>query len=326
MKITNWAILFVCIILPFYLVMDLRTAHLKTVQTLNHQYTVALRTAVQDAGVVLNANELQEFEAEYESEKYFKVNKELAVETFFRTMYLNFEVDGDRIREGALAAYIPAIIVMDYDSYHIYAVSEYRDAEGQIVYKHLWRPKKPYAYSDASGNIINFTLDGYVRAYEAASGEWLRGFQHELQHKTYISLLDDAQGFEAMRRSTIIKRIQEDLAYFINDHNEHAIRNGIHYTFKLPSIPQEEWVNTINDIGILAFVQGIPVGDQFYNNYAFGGGRLVKKTVIYGGIDEATGFKYYYQEGCGYSYRIEETFDSRKDAAEAGYFPKECVR
>lgn len=326
MKIINWAILFVCIFLPFFLVMDVHTADLKTVAALNQQYTKALRTAAQDAGVILNLNELQEYEAEYQSDKYFKVNKELAIDTFFQTLYLNFGVNNDPIGQGALAAYIPAVVVMDYDGYYLYVMTEYTDASGEKNYKHMWRPKKPYAFADDAGNSFNFTLDEYVHVYDAASKTWVKGLRQDVMKKTNASLLKDTASFDAKRRSTIVKRIQEDLAYFINQHNEFSTRNGIHYTFKLPSIPQEEWVNSINDIGMLAFIQGIPVGDQFYNNYAFGGGRLVKKTVINGGVDERTGMKYYYQSGCNYPYRVEETFDSVRDAAAAGYYPRECVR
>lgn len=96
--------------------------------------------------------------------------------------------------------------------------------------------------------------------------------------------------------------------------------------FKMPLIPEEEWVNTINDVGIFAFIQGIPVGDQIYNNYAFGGGRLVKKSSIHGGVDPATGNKYYYQSRCTVPYQPAEIFDHKKDAARSGYFPAECVK
>lgn len=326
MKITNWAILFVCIFIPFFLIMDFRTSDLESVSELNHQYTIALRTAAQDAGVILSMNEMQEYETEYRSIKFFKVNKELAIDTFFMTLYLNFGVERDPIGQGALAAYVPAIVVLDYDGYYLYTMTEYTDTNGEIIYKHMWRPKKPYAFADSAGNSINFTLDEYVHAYDATTQKWVQGFRYDLQGQTYIPLLNDESSFETLRKSIIVKSIQDDLAYFINKHNEYATRNGIHYSFKLPEIAQEDWVNSINDIGIMAFIQGIPVGDQYYNSYAFGGGRLMKKVVINGGIDDTTGLKYYYQSDCAYSYRVEEKFDSKKDAAAEGYYPRECVR
>ncbi|MEF2964206.1 hypothetical protein V3851_00060 [Paenibacillus sp. M1] len=325
MKITNLAILFVCIFFPFMLVLDMRTNDQETVLQLEDQYSAALRTAIQDAGKVLNINELQEYEAAYESEKYFKVNKELALDTFFRTLYLNFGVANDPIGQGTLASYIPVIGVTDYDGYYLYAMTEYVDATGQKIAKKMWRPKKPYAYSDNRGNAINFTLDSYVYAYDAVRGEWVKGYREDLEGETSIPLLNDSANFDTVRRSTIVRNLQEDFAYFINAYNEYSTRYGISYTFKLPEISQEEWTNTVSDIGFMAFIQGMPVGDQTYNNYAFGGGRLVKKTNYVGAVDNRTGIKYYYKEGCSFSYEPQENFDNAEEAAAKGYFPKECV-
>ncbi|ANS75345.1 F0F1-type ATP synthase [Paenibacillus yonginensis] len=325
MKITNLAILFVCIFIPFMLVLDFHTRDQENVLQLEDQYSAALRTAVQDAGSVLNINELQEYEAAYQSSKYFKVNKELALDTFFRTLYLNFGVENDPIGQGTLASYIPVIGITDYDGYYIYTTAEYQDNGGQTIAKPMWRPKKPYAFADNNGNVINFTLDSYVHAYDAVRHEWVEGFRADLAGKTSISLLNDPESFEQQRRSTIVSSIQEDVAYFINAYNDYATHYGISYTFKLPQISQEEWTNTIDDIGIMAFIQGLPIGDQTYNNYAFGGGRLIKKTNIIGAIDPSTGFKYAYRSTCSFPYTPEEIFDSPKEAAAAGYYPKECV-
>lgn len=325
MKLTNLAIIFVLIFLPFFLILDLRINAMDKAVQLEDKYDAALKTASQDASTVLSSNVLQEYESDYESSKFFHANKELAVDTFFRSLYLNFSVQDDPIGQGTLASYIPAIVVVDYDGYWIYAMSEYTGPDGTTVYKHTWRPKKPYAFSDEQGNTINFTLDEYLRVYDASSHTWSEGFLRDLQGQTNVPLIDDPHSFEEKRRSVIVSSIQEDLAYFIDKHNEYSTRNGISYTFTLPLISQEEWSNSINDIGIMAFIQGVPLGDQVYNNYAFASGRLVRKQPIVGAVDPATGMKYYYYRSCGFPYQEEITFDSAKDAAAAGYFPKECV-
>lgn len=98
-------------------------------------------------------------------------------------------------------------------------------------------------------------------------------------------MLEDKDRFEQVRRITIVNSVQDRLAYYIQRHNQVALRNGVSYTFALPLISQEEWVNTMDDIGMMAFIQGIPMGDQYYNNYALGGGRLVKAPVYFGGVD-----------------------------------------
>ncbi|MFB4321663.1 hypothetical protein RB298_04900 [Priestia sp. BR_2] len=324
MKITNLAIAFVLIVAPFYFVLDLRASALSKVNYLEDQYDTALKTASQDAAVLLNINEYQEYEAGYQSNKFFNANKELAIDAFFRSLYLNFNIENDPISQGAFSSYVPAVVVTDYDGYWIYALTEYSNSQGEIAYKHMWRPKKPYAFTDQQGNVFNFTLDGYVRVHDVSTRTWIKGWQQDLAGRYNIPLLNDKAAFEAQRRTIIVDSIQQDLAFVINKHNEFVSKYGISYSFSLPYIPKEDWVNTIDDIGVIAFIQGIPIGDRYYNNYAFGGGRLVKKPVIYGSVDQQTGIRYYYRDSCSYPYRIEEAFSSEKEAAAAGYFPKEC--
>lgn len=298
---------------------------MQKVNEYENRYDFALKTALQDGSVSLNRNSSQQLEARYQSAKFFNADKELAIDSFFRTLFVNFDIKNDSISQKHLMTYIPAVLVIDYDGYWIYAILEYEKSNGEIVYQHSWRSKKPYAYSDQNGNTINFTLDSYIRAYDSQEREWIAGYQSDLQNISNISLLKDEKSFEEQRRSTIISSIQNDLAYFINKHNEYATRYGISYTFKLPLIDQEEWTNSINDIGMVAFIQGIPIGEKFYNNYAFASGRLIKKKEIYGAIDDATGYKYYFNNSCNFPYRIEEVFSSEKEAAAEGYYPKECI-
>jgi hypothetical protein len=76
-------------------------------------------------------------------------------------------------------------------------------------------------------------------------------------------------------------------------------------------------------VGFIAFLQGVPAGNGYYNNYAFGGGRLVKKQEIYGA--SVGGRKVYYRAGCGHSADIaDEIFWSEKEAARNGYYPALC--
>lgn len=323
MKITDLAIVFVIIALPFFVITGFRLDDQKTASRLEMKYDAALRTAVQDAAKMLSMNEKQDYEAQYQSDKYFRANKEMAVDTFFKTLELNFGIRDDPIARGALRAYIPALVIVDYDGYYIYSFEEFIGKDGAVHSKQLFSPKKPYGYADAEGNSFAFTLDSHVRVYEAGTKSWHEGIQTDLSGSAAISLLQNAEHFEQVRQRVIVDAIEQDLARIMNKHNRVATRYGITYMFTLPYIPREEWNNTINDIGIIAFMQGIPVGDQAYNNYALGGGRLVRKPVIYGIIEN--GIKYYYRSDCALPAEIEETFASEKEAASHGYFPKRCI-
>lgn len=324
MKITDLAVIFILLFLPFCVISDLRVQNQREVQQLKMKYTSALHAAVQGAGAVLSQNERQEREAGYGSDKFFRVDKEEALNTFLHTLFLNIGIDGDTAAQRALLDYIPAIVILDYNGYYAFASETYTDEDGQAAIGSKWSEKKPFAYADSAGNSVGFTLDNYVHAYDAQNQRWVEGFQKELQGQTSISLLNNPETFEQVRRSTIVHSVQEDLARLINLHNQKAARNGVAYTFTLPIIPQEEWYNTIDDVGLMAFIQGIPVGDRFYNNYGFASGRVVKKQAIIGGLDQDTGMKYFYRDSCPAPFKAKERFSDEKSAAAAGYFEFKC--
>lgn len=254
-----------------------------------------------------------------------RADKEQALAALIRSLSLNFGVADDLAGQQALLGYIPAIAVMDYDGYFLYTADM---DPGNDTWTYRWQDKKPYTYLDASGNSIAFTLDRYVTAYDAASNRWVSGLHNEIKSEVTIPLLQNEETFDAVRRATIVRRIEEDLARAIRAHNQFAAKLGVDYTFTLPVIPQEEWNNTLDDVGILMFLQGIPVGDRYYNNYAFGGGRLDLAPSIVGAVDPGTGRKYYYRNTCDRApelgYREEEIFPSERAAAENGYFPLDC--
>lgn len=323
MKITDLATAFIIILLPFIIITTISIDNQRENQKLKAQYNVALEAAVQDAGRSLIFNESQTaFESNYESSKRIKANKEAALSAFFKTLFINFNAQHDRITQDIIKAFIPVILVIDYDGFYVYAVDEYYNENGELLMEHLWSEKKPYTYIDESGNSLSFTLDNYIIAYDIHKNEWIEGFVEDIRHSLDIPLLNDSSLFDNVRRSTIIDRIQAELESHINLHNTYARRFGITYTFTLPTISEEDWNNTIDDVGIVAFIQGMPLGLERYNNYSFGGSRLIKNHNYLGTI--LNGIQYYYRSDCSYSYKVEETFSTAKEAAAAGYFPLSC--
>ncbi|GGH22694.1 hypothetical protein [Paenibacillus segetis] len=326
MKITDWAVVFLLIISPLLWISQLQTEDLQEVNRLQIQYTTSLRTAAQDGGSALNLNELQIFESGYTSDKFMRTDKEAAILAIQHSLALNFGVDDDPLAQKMLMVYIPAIVVIDYDGYSIYAVEESIATDGSIIAEQRFHPKKPYTYADEWGNSVAFTMDNYLIAYDALRNEWVNGLQEELRSELSIPLLQDSEKFQQVRRSVIVRSIEDDLAVVINRHNKYARDLGVTYTFTLPVISQEEWNNTLDDVGVLIFLQGIPVGDRYYNNYALGGGRLVRGHPILAGTDNDTGIKYYFRDSCTAPYKTEEVFTNERDAAAKGYFEAPCPR
>ena len=95
----------------------------------------------------------------------------------------------------------------------------------------------------------------------------------------------EASDFHKLRRNTIINKIQDGLNDAFNKYNLYADLMGVTYEFHIPEIGMDEWNNTIDDIAVLAFVQGLPLGyDTYYNNYSLGGARIVKAHNYYAEI------------------------------------------
>ena len=108
---------------------------------------------------------------------------------------------------------------------------------------------------------------------------------------------------------------------------------GVQYNFVLPDITDDDWRNSINDISVMSFIQGMPIGvQQYYNNYALSGSRIIQTEYIYGTTD-----KYYHETWCP---EIAEFFDpdatdtsdvdnvfiTRVQAAQSGYYPCKICR
>lgn len=95
-----------------------------------------------------------------------------------------------------------------------------------------------------------------------------------------------ASDFHKKRRDVIINLITSVLREEINEHNTYADLIGVTYNFNIPDIDKDQWNNTINDISVLAFFQGMPIGyNSYYNNYSLGGARIVEAHYIYATSD-----------------------------------------
>ena len=96
------------------------------------------------------------------------------------------------------------------------------------------------------------------------------------------NVIGQASAFHQLRRETIVNTIVKTLTAEFNEHNAYAKSLGVQYTFTIPNISRDQWNNTIDDISILSFIQGLPMGtDKFYNNYSLGGARIVQAHNIF---------------------------------------------
>lgn len=326
MKITNLAILFTLILLPFLFIHAQNVNWQREAQETEHMYDLYLGTAVKDATTILSMSPMKDGDRHI-SDVQFDLNLDEAIKVFSKSLTQNFGADKNVYSEKHVLSYVPAVVVIDYDGFYMWVLDEYTDASGTRHLGHVWRAKIPYAYADANGNSVSFTLDDYVHIFVQSSGQWTEGTFDELSGKTPVDILNDRELFERMKKQTIMNLLQDNLEYYINRHAQLVYNIGIKYTFTLPYIDDDTWVNSISDVGMLAFMQGIPVGTREYNNFAFGGAKLLRKSPVIGTTRNSDGKRYYFDSRCsipvGYT-RI-EVFQSKFDAAKAGYIPVDCL-
>lgn len=97
--------------------------------------------------------------------------------------------------------------------------------------------------------------------------------------------------FNQHRMEVIKNSIQDNLNYSISAYAASAGANEeTKYNFRLPEINADEWVTISSNICMVAFVQGMPVGTRYYNNYS-----IVQSTTNKFFVDPEN--IYYVQEG-----------------------------
>ena len=105
--------------------------------------------------------------------------------------------------------------------------------------------------------------------------------------------------FNTHRVAVIRKSIETNLSAAIANYTK---RDNLSTTeFQLPVIDEENWYNIANNVSIIPFMQGIPMGMKYFNNYSVIS-NTKNEEVINGQniyiIAESSGNREYHQPGC----------------------------
>jgi hypothetical protein len=323
MKLTDLAILFIIIIIPTSLVLDIRTKNIEAAVYKRIEINKILETVIEDG--------VSSLIEEGGGVKNFSLNKEKAIEEVLTSLYNNFNVLDKSTDAIILQGYISCIAIIDYDGYYLVSNQEYVNSEGYKEMKLICGPKKSYSYYE-DGYVYSFTLDNYLKIFDSWDNSFYIDTRDKIVEKldeegdSYPDFLSDDELFDDFRRKKIIELLQRDINYTINKHNLVARQFGISYYFSLPVLPEEDWFKTIDDVGMIMFFQGMPIGvtGEKINSYATGVTRIVKGEKYYISEEElepGVYIKYYHKPGCTEIEDDIRTFDSKKECAQNGYFP-----
>jgi hypothetical protein len=265
-----------------------------------------------------------------------KPNLDAALDRFYKTIYVNMNIQHDKVAQDAMKVHMPVQIVVANDGYYVHAWEEgiNINGTGKSEIFEEWLPKKYYSYY--SGYlIINFTLDDNVFIYNTVSGKSWTGCVRDIPRDTSINYRDQKifedfyTGYDALssaavqtdaikaydksfsfngdkfmnstfdlqRRLTIVSGIKRDLEYYSMKYNSAAKAYNTGYSFNIPEISKDEWNSTTDHIGFLAFFQGLVIGNGQYNTYGFGGTKLTQ-VEKYVGTTNVDGLMEYHRMSC----------------------------
>ena len=176
MKIQNYAVVFIIIILPIALVLSVYTGNLIEVANRQATYDSILLNSTYDA---IKAYQINTLNNDYEAETNSKVRDiNASVNSFFSSLATGFSSSG--LGKEELKGYIPAILYTLYDGYYVYGTYDnIVNTVGEVSYNENAQVNKkeyglrPYVYysceyagTTASGQnydiVINYTLDNYI--------------------------------------------------------------------------------------------------------------------------------------------------------------------
>jgi hypothetical protein len=329
MKITDLAIVFILFTIPFLLVVKIKSDNLEYISYRQVELNRIIETSIDDATSMLIEDD--------------EINKDRAVDIFFRSLFINLNIFNDSYLKYNLCNYIPAIVIIENDGFDILSLKEFNNVNDKKEMKMIWNSKIKYIYSDDKF-IYQFFLDDKLNVYEKSTNKTYKGTYDLICDEADIinSILENEESYNVIKRREIINLLLRDVNYEINEHNYIVKNLGIDYQFSLPTITNDDWTNTITDVGMLVFFQGMPLGSQgdIYSNFVLGGSKLLKQRKYYVVIKKDTGKKEYHIEGCPILetakldvktnpnttiYRIEE-YDTKYDAAKSGAFRCELLK
>ena len=97
------------------------------------------------------------------------------------------------------------------------------------------------------------------------------------------------------KKDIIINTIEKN----ISQATEQAKKMNPNYEYRLPQLSYDEWEQALSNISIIAFMQGMPIGLKYYNNYAIATSTLNKEFVDPDELYFAgAGDQYYHQRQC----------------------------
>ncbi len=127
------------------------------------------------------------------------------------------------------------------------------------------------AYARSRLQAGNFYTDSSIDYYYSAKvfSQWLRNnlgwIEDDSGNSIFNSEFPERKGsvFDEHRMEVIRSSITTNLIKVIANYNSYA--NS--YEYELPQISETDWYRLLNDVSVITFLQGMPIGSKYFNDY-----------------------------------------------------------
>ncbi len=304
MKLISLAFICLFAMAPFLLMADIRSDFLSKSLDMRSYYDAAIDNAISDAAWVM-AGSVREG-AGYGSGEGMQTDEQAAVMAFFDSLYAGLGATGIPAAEARVRAHVPVLVTVGPHGASLLVQTPYLDGNRVLVTNRVRLPARPYSWDPGDGrHFVRFTMGTDIQVYDRLEDTlrtepWMNfpslfpGLQSEddfasrrLAAITRVvrSLLDE--GIALAMAGTARVRDTADDVLPVSGPNAGvpavAAEAGYGFRFDLPGTGDAAFRRAVSDVGVLAFVQGLPVGgDRTYDTFAFGGGRIIRKTQVVG--------------------------------------------
>lgn len=329
MKITNYILLFLAVVMGMVVSLDNSALMMLTANRLRLEYNRSIDSAIDDS--VRSVLESVDEQA--------SINLDKVASSYFNSLYAGMGASDSPTEQELLRVHTPVLAVVEEDG-----VQVLYHAIGTSGVTQQWSPKFYYTY-DGAGYAINFSLDSKVTLVIDGCNSTFNGNWYELKDKypidvdgkgtvnqdcvllqSYIGSIQQFKSeeeFEKFRKSTITSTIVDSINYYVNKHNDVADVYGITYSFSLPESFTSTAARAVDDVSVLSVFQGYPLGggtSERYTKYSLGGARL-EKSEGYWVATASSGATYYHRANCGLKGASKIRYNSREECAAEGAYP-----
>ncbi len=287
MKFSDYTLIFMGIAICFCTISFINVDLTQKAAAKNVEYANKLTLACYDAAQTMNSENIERYGRVWNSED--DLNDTLSV--FYNSLVYSFDWDNaGRVNEMAL--YTPVVCFIDIDGYYIShnvvfdtsgMVEIPSDAEKRNGLTTLNTWTKSYG-----GVLLRFYLSDYVEVY-ALDGTKFSGNRNDVYDKicedlpggtevTNLSFITDDEEFNSQKNELIVREINKQCEYYINNHNVIGNNSLSKYTFEMPEVEGEDWSRLLESPTVISFLQGYSTvsDNRTLNVYALAGGELVE--------------------------------------------------